>query len=89
MRSSEPSDPELLAEWLDHQREPAFRSLVARYAGLVHMTAKRACGDDSTATEASQLTFIALAQKARSLASCASLGGWLHRTAMMQAKCLV
>jgi RNA polymerase sigma factor (sigma-70 family) len=89
MRSSEPSDPELLAEWLDHQREPAFRSLVARYAGLVHMTARRTSGDDSIATEATQLTFIALAQKAKSLTTCATLGGWLHRTAMMQAKNLL
>lgn len=86
MRSSEPSDPELLAEWLDHQREPAFRALVARYAGLVRMTAKRTCGDDSMATEATQLTFITLAQKAKSLTTCTTLGGWLHRTAMMQAK---
>ena len=86
MRSPEPSDPELLAAWLEHQREPAFRSLVARYAGLVHMTAKRTCGDDSIASDAAQLTFIALAQKAKSLATCATLGGWLHRTAMMQAR---
>jgi RNA polymerase sigma factor (sigma-70 family) len=40
------------------------------------------------AAEVSQLTFITLARKARSLASCQSLGGWLHRTAMMHAKSL-
>ncbi len=86
MEKSVPSDPELLADWLSQQREPAFHALVARYAGLVHATAKRTCGDESMAAEASQLTFIALAQKAKSLTSCASLGGWLHTTAMMQAK---
>ncbi len=89
MQSSAPSDPELLADWLGRQREPAFHALVARYAGLVHATARRTCGDDSMAAEASQLTFIALAQKAKSLTSCASLGGWLHTTAMMQAKNLI
>ncbi|MES2660170.1 MAG: RNA polymerase sigma factor [Verrucomicrobiota bacterium] len=89
MEKPAPSDPELLAEWLGQQREPAFHALVARYAGLVHATARRTCGDDSMAAEASQLTFIALARKAKSLTSCASLGGWLHTTAMMQAKNLI
>ena len=89
MQPSAPSDPELLADWLGRQRESAFHALVARYAGLVYATAKRTCGDDSMAAEASQLTFIALAQKAKSLAACASLGGWLHLTAMMQAKNLI
>ncbi len=89
MEKPAPSDPELLAEWLSQQREPAFHALVARYAGLVHATAKRTCGDESMAAEASQLTFIALAQKAKTLTSCNSLGGWLHLTAMMQAKNLI
>lgn len=89
MEKPAPSDPELLADWLGRHRESAFQALVARYAGLVHATAKRTCGDDSMAAEASQLTFIALAQKAKSLTSCGSLGGWLHLTAMMQAKNLI
>jgi hypothetical protein len=89
MEKPTPSDSELLADWLGRQREPAFQALVARYAGLVHGTAKRTCGDDSMAAEASQLTFITLAQKAKSLTSCASLGGWLHTTALMQAKNLI
>jgi len=84
-----PSDTELLADWLDRRREPAFHALVARYAGLVHMAAKRTCGDDSLAAEASQLTFITLARKAKSLASRPSLAGWLHVTAVMQAKNLL
>ena len=86
METTAPSDPELLADWLGRHSEPAFHALVARYSGLVHATAKRTCGADSMAADASQLTFIALARKAHSLTSCASLGGWLHTTAMMQAK---
>ncbi len=89
MPESGPSDAELLADWLERRREPAFHALVARYAGLVHMAAKRTCGDDSLAAEASQLAFITLAQKAKSLASRSSLAGWLHLTAVMQSKNLL
>jgi len=89
MENSAPSDAELLTEWLSHQRESAFDSLVARYAGLVHSAAKRTCGDETLATEASQLTFILLARKAKSLTSRNSLAGWLHLTAVMQAKNLI
>ncbi len=89
MPQSGPSDAELLADWLQRHREPAFHALVARYAGLVHMAAKRTCGDDTLAAEASQLTFITLARKAKSLASRSSIAGWLHLTAVMQAKNLL
>ena len=89
MPPSGPSDAELLADWLQRHREPAFHALVARYAGLVHMAAKRTCGDDTLAAEASQLTFITLARKAKSLASRSSLAGWLHLTAVLQAKNLL
>ena len=89
MAESGPTDAELLADWLDRHREPAFHALVARYAGLVHMAPKRTCGDDSLAAEASQLAFITLARKAKSLASRSSLAGWLHLTAVMQAKNLL
>ena len=89
MQNSALSDPELLAMWLGQQHESAFHTLVARYAGLVYATAKRACDNDSMAAEVSQLTFITLAQKASSLTSCASLGGWLHTTTLMQTKNLI
>ncbi len=89
MQNSALSDPELLALWLGQQHESAFNAIVARYAGLVYATAKRACNSDSMAAEASQLTFITLAQKASSLASCTSLGGWLHTTTLMQTKNLI
>ncbi|MES2476604.1 MAG: sigma-70 family RNA polymerase sigma factor [Verrucomicrobiota bacterium] len=89
MENSTTSDSALLAEWLGEHREAAFQTLVARYGGLVHATARRTCSDDSMAGEVFQLTFITLAQKAKSLTSCASLGGWLHTTALMQAKNLL
>lgn len=89
MEKSAPSDHELLSQWLREHREAAFHSLVGRYTALVHATARRTCGDESIATEASQLTFITLSGKASSLLNCASLGGWLHATAMMHARNLI
>lgn len=80
------SDDALLKDWLATRSEAAFRALVGRYAGLVHMAAMRTCGDASLADEASQNTFITLAEKAGTLKSRKSLAGWLHLTAVMQAK---
>lgn len=85
----EATDADLLADWLERQRETAFHALVARYAGLVHMAAMRTSGDETLAAEASQLTFITLARKAKSLASRSSIAGWLHVTAVMQSKNLL
>ena len=85
----EPSDADLLSDWLKRQRESAFHALVARYAGLVHMAAMRTCDDETLAAEASQLTFITLARKAKSLLSRGSIAGWLHLTAVMHAKNLL
>lgn len=89
MEVSRATDTELLAEWTARRSEPAFQALVARYAGLVHMAARRTCGSDDLAAEVSQLVFILLARKAGSLVSHTSLAGWLHVTAVMQAKNLL
>lgn len=89
MDQSAPTDSDLLYKWLNQHQESAFHALVARYAGLVHAVAKRACGDESLAAEASQLAFILLARKAKSLTSRNSLAGWLHLTAVMRAKSLI
>lgn len=86
MSSNQSSDAELLGEWVEIKSERAFQELVSRYAGLVHAAAKRTCGDDSMASEASQLVFILLARKGGSLLSRESLAGWLHSAAMMQTK---
>lgn len=90
MEKPQSHDGELLAQWLAKEDETAFRALVSRYSGLVYMAAKRTSGgNDSLASEAAQLTFILLARKAKSLARRASLAGWLHLTATMQAKNLL
>jgi RNA polymerase sigma factor (sigma-70 family) len=86
MHSASLSDSALLTQWLNRRSEEAFRELVGRYAGLVHGTARRTCGDDVMAAELAQLTFIALARKAKSLTGCPSLAGWLHQTAILLAR---
>lgn len=80
------TDPELIADWLERSDERAFHDLVGRYAGLVHATARRACADETQVADVSQLVFITLARKARTLAGCGSLGGWLHRTTLLHAR---
>lgn len=89
MPDSDPSDPELLDDWLRHRRESAFHALVSRYQSLVHAVALRRCGDESIAAEATQLTFISLAQKARSLRSRTTLVGWLHLTSVFHTRNLI
>ncbi len=86
MDASDRTDTELLADWLTNRRESAFRALVGRYARLVHMAARRICGSEDLAADASQLVFIRLAQKAGSLASHTSLGGWLHVATVMESR---
>jgi len=86
MANSDPTDGDLLADWLATRREGAFRLLVGRYAGLVHAAARRTCADDSLAAEVVQDTFVLLAKKAPLLAGRESLAGWLHLVAVKQAK---
>ncbi|HEY1120767.1 MAG TPA: hypothetical protein VGE67_04170, partial [Haloferula sp.] len=67
MADSDSTDAELLGAWLERRDEPSFHALVSRHAGLVLSAARRKCGNDALAAEASQLTFILLARKAASL----------------------
>ena len=89
MSDSTSTDASLLADWLRDRRESAFHALVGRYQPLVHAAALRTGGNDSIAAEASQLTFISLAQKARSLRSRATIAGWLHITAVHHTRNLI
>ena len=89
MADSESSDTDLLDDWLRHHREPAFHALVRRYQALVHAVALRRCGDESIAAEATQLSFISLARKAKSLRSRSTLAGWLHLTAVFHTRNLI
>jgi len=89
MPESGPSDASLINAWVGDRREAAFHALVERYAGLVRAAALRTCADESLASEAAQLTFITLARRAKSLTKRESIAGWLHLTAVYQARNLL
>jgi RNA polymerase sigma factor (sigma-70 family) len=70
----------LLADYVNHGSEPAFRELVARYIDLVYSTAVRLVnGDTHRAEDVAQTVFTDLARLAGTLSPEVMLGGWLHR----------
>jgi len=70
----------LLADYVTHGSETAFREVVARYTDLVYSTALRLVeGDSHLAQDVAQTVFVDLARKAQGLSQEVTLGGWLHR----------
>jgi len=70
----------LLADFVKHGSEAAFRDLVTRYTDLVYSTAVRLVdGDTHLAQDVTQTVFMDLARMARKLSSQVMLGGWLHQ----------
>lgn len=78
------TDHELLSAYADEGNEAAFAELVRRYQNMVHSACRRRLADCVLAEDAAQTTFLLLAQRAASLRSHGSLGGWLYQTAMYQ-----
>ncbi|MBN1673911.1 MAG: sigma-70 family RNA polymerase sigma factor [Kiritimatiellae bacterium] len=74
-------EQQLLADYVREGSEGAFRQIVERYGQLVYSAAYRRLQDHHLAEDASQATFIILAQKAHKLGRKTMLGGWLWRTA--------
>lgn len=66
--------------------DSAFRALVIRHVDLVFATALRQVGDRGAAEEITQNVFIALARKAPRLSGFDTIGGWLYRTAILEAR---
>ncbi len=81
-----PPDNELVSAYATEASESAFQALVRRHVDLVYATALRQAGDPGLAEEITQNVFIALARKAPRLAGMETLAGWLHRTAILEAK---
>lgn len=72
-------DATLLSRFVEDHAEEAFTELVQRHLAMVHATALRRVGGDAhLAQDVTQTVFIALARKASSLRSHASLAGWLY-----------
>ncbi|MFO1458628.1 MAG: sigma-70 family RNA polymerase sigma factor [Verrucomicrobiota bacterium] len=80
------ADRELVGSYAREGSEAAFRALVSRHVNLVYGAALRQTGDSGIAEEITQNVFIALARKAPRLAGHETLAGWLHRTAILEAK---
>ena len=70
----------LLADYVAHGSEDAFRELVARYVDLIYSTALRLVnGDTHRAEDVTQTVFADLARLAKTFSKDVMLGGWLHR----------
>jgi RNA polymerase sigma factor (sigma-70 family) len=82
-------DSQLVQAYAAEGSENAFRALVARHVDLVFATALRQVGDAGAAEEITQNVFVALARKAPRLGGVETLAGWLHRTAILEAKARV
>src|ERR1700761_5765243 len=76
-----PDDMALLQDYARNNSSEAFSELVNRHINLVYSVALRRVRDPHLAEEITQVVFIILARKARSLGPKTILSGWLCRTA--------
>ena len=81
-----PTDPDLMAAFLDGRDEAAFAALVRRHGPLVRFVCRTILKDNATADDAFQATFIALYRKAAGLRQHPSLAGWLFGAARNSAR---
>ncbi|BDI30010.1 hypothetical protein CCAX7_20610 [Capsulimonas corticalis] len=79
-------DQRLLREFTERRSQGAFSELTRRYLRLVYSTCLRELGDVEAAQDATQVVFLLLARKARSLRGRAHLPGWLFHTARLVSK---
>ncbi|MDB6027088.1 MAG: polymerase, sigma-24 subunit, subfamily [Verrucomicrobiales bacterium] len=78
-------DIALLREYVELGSEDAFAVLVARHINKVYSVALRHTGNPHQAQEITQVVFVILARKARSLGKRVILEGWLYQTARLTA----
>ncbi len=81
----ESDDITLLKQYAEGHSEAAFNALVERYVHLVYSTALRQVCNPSHAEEITQVVFIILTRKAKSLSPRTILSGWLYQTARLTA----
>ncbi len=79
-------DWQLLRDYVDHNSQTAFATLVERHANMVYSTCLRETGDPALAEDVAQVVFLILARKADSLREGTVLTGWLFQTARFAGK---
>lgn len=75
------ADAQLLERFAASRDEDAFAAIVAQHGPMVLTVCRRILKDQAAVEDAFQATFLILVDKARSIRSGDSLGGWLHRVA--------
>jgi uncharacterized protein (TIGR03435 family) len=85
MWMQELDDIALLREYVDHDSEEAFATLVTRHVNKVYSVALRHTRNPHQAEEITQAVFVILAKKSRHLGRSVVLSGWLYQTARLAA----
>jgi uncharacterized protein (TIGR03435 family) len=78
-------DIALLREYVGHDSEEAFATLVTRHIDRVYSVALRHTGNPHSAEEITQAVFVILARKSSHLSKHVILEGWLYETARLTA----
>jgi RNA polymerase sigma factor (sigma-70 family) len=81
----EMDDIALLREYVEHDSEEAFASLVTRHVNKVYSVALRHTSNLHQAEEITQTVFVILARKSRYFGRRVVLSGWLYQTARLTA----
>jgi RNA polymerase sigma factor (sigma-70 family) len=75
------SDAELLRQFISHNDEAAFESLLRRHGPMVLRVARRTIGNETDAEDVFQATFLLLARRAGAIRKRESVASWLHGVA--------
>jgi RNA polymerase sigma factor (sigma-70 family) len=79
--TDEPSDGELLAQFIGQRDESAFAALVRRHGAMVLGVCQSVLNDAHDAEDVFQAAFLVLVRNARRIGKPESVGSWLHGVA--------